>query len=142
MLLDTSVLVAGLVESHPDFERASAWLRRAAAKDVDVFISPHSLAEVYAVLTRTPFRPPVSAAAAWEAISRDILAHTTVVPLLPDDYKSVLESNARAGVIGGATYDTLIICAARKAGVDHLVTLNVKHFRRLAEDDADWVLPA
>jgi len=92
--------VAGLVASHPDFERVSAWLRRAAAKDVDVFVSPHSLAEVYSVLTRTPFRPPISAAAAWDAISQDILAHATVVALLPDDYNSVLERNARAGIAG------------------------------------------
>ena len=128
VLLDTSVLVAGLVASHPDHQRASAWLRRAAAKDVGAFVSPHSLAEVYSVLTRTPFRPPISAAAAWEALSQDILAHVTVVPLLPEDYKSVLEHNAQAGIIGGATYDTLIIQAAREATVDYLITLNVKHF--------------
>ncbi len=142
VLLDTSVLVAALVENHPDFERASAWLRKSASGQAEVCISSHSLAEVYSVLTRTPFRPPISPAAAWDAVTRAVLAHTTVVPLSPDDYKEVLDRNARLGIIGGATYDALIVHAARKADVEHLVTLNVKHFRRLAEDDADWVLPA
>lgn len=141
-LFDTSTLIAGMVESHPDHERCSAWLRQAAKHELDAFVSSHSLAEVYSVLTRTPFRPPISASAAWEAIRKNVLAHMTVVALLPEDYTSVLERDARAGIIGGATYDSLIVHAARKAGVEHLITLNEKHFKRLSEDDGDWVRPA
>ena len=49
---------------------------------------------------------------------------------------------AELGLAGGAVYDGLIAFAARKAGADLLLTLNVEHFRRfLPEGVPDIVSP-
>ena len=48
-----------------------------------------------------------------------------------DDYRAVLEHLSQTGIVGGATYDALIVYAALKATVDQLVTLNAKDFHRV-----------
>jgi predicted nucleic acid-binding protein len=54
VFFDTSVLVAASEESHPHYRRAWPALRRVAGgKDLG-FMSIHSIAELYAALTRLP----------------------------------------------------------------------------------------
>lgn len=54
-----------------------------------------------------------------------------VVSLSDKDYEAVIEHLTDLGIVGGATYDTLILHAASLAGVDQIVTLNEKDFRRV-----------
>jgi predicted nucleic acid-binding protein len=56
VFLDTSVLVASVVQKHESHARAYAVLDRVHTEKDEGFISAHSLAEMYAVLTKLP--PP------------------------------------------------------------------------------------
>ena len=58
VLLDTSTLLAAIVSSHPGHARAKAWLDLVESKKISAVVCMHSLAEVYANLTRVPFTVP------------------------------------------------------------------------------------
>jgi len=140
VLLDTSVLVAAMVEAHPRHVRAFPCLQQVKHKEVTGVVACHSLAELYSILTTLPVRPRISSAAAWRLIQENILDTFTLVPLTGDDYRAVLEHLSMAGIIGGATYDALIIHAASKAKVDQLITLNARDFRRIYPDLSEQIV--
>jgi len=73
----------------------------------------------------------VSTDVALQLIERNILNHTEVVALTADDYRNLIRHLSQAGIAGGAVYDAIIACAAAKAQVDHIITLNPKDFRRV-----------
>ena len=131
VLLDTSVLFPALRPAHPEHARCRAWLDRAKAGGVDAVVSTHTLAELYATLTRVKLPKPMPPADAVSAIRTDVLPHVTPVPLDPADYEDTLNDLAVRGIRGAAVFDGLICTAARKSGVDQLVTLNPRDFRRL-----------
>jgi len=144
ILLDTSVLVAALVRSHPEHERCLPWVRRAHVGEIDLVLAAHSLAELHAVLTTLPVRPRISPRTARQLVEENRLAPkpagvATVVALEATDYLTVVEEVARNGVAGGAVYDALIAKVADLAAVDHLVTLNGKDFRRVWPDGVERV---
>jgi predicted nucleic acid-binding protein len=140
ILFDTSVLVAAMVEAHPMHQRALPWLQRVqAGLDVGI-IATHSIAELYAVLTKLPIRPRISPAVARRLIQQNVLEICRVVSLSEDDYVAVVEHLSDTGIVGGATYDALILYAALKADVDRVVTLNETDFRRIYPDLADKVV--
>ncbi len=68
ILFDTSVLVAGIVEAHPMHERAGPWLERARAGEFEFLAASHTLAELYAVLTRLPLSPRI-----WPGVARRLI---------------------------------------------------------------------
>ena len=61
------------------------------------------------------------------------------VSLDANDYRSVISNMVSLNIIGGSIYDSLIAQAALNAGVDILLTLNIKHFSRLGENIAQIV---
>ena len=83
-LLDSSVLVAAHLPAHPDHLASSAWLRQATVGAYELIVAAHSLAEVYAVLTRLPLRPPISPKAARQFLDQNVLRKGSVVALSPD----------------------------------------------------------
>jgi predicted nucleic acid-binding protein len=140
MLLDTSVLVAAMVEVHPAHEWAPPWLQRDKRKEVTAVVASHTLAELYSILTRLPLQPQISPALAWKLIQENVLATIEVVSLLEDDYRAILEYLSQTGIVGGATYDALIVHAALKAMVDQIATLNAKDFRRIYPDLSERIV--
>jgi predicted nucleic acid-binding protein len=139
VLFDTSVLVAALVEGHAAHSRAFPWL--AGVKDgvhTGVVVS-HTLAELYAVLTRLPMPRPVAPSSARALIERDVLRQFSVVSLSRQDYVSVLDHMAAAGIAGGAIYDALLLEGAKKTGADRVLTLNESHFKRVFPELADRI---
>jgi predicted nucleic acid-binding protein len=54
VFLDTNVLVAAVMKQHVDHERSFAVLDRVHAGKDDGTVSAHSLAEMYAVMTKLP----------------------------------------------------------------------------------------
>jgi predicted nucleic acid-binding protein len=140
VLLDTSVLVAAMIEAHPAHERALSWLQRAKGKEITAVVACHTLAELYAVLTRLPLQPPISPAVAWQLIQKNVLTTLEIVSLSENDYRAVLEHLSQQGVAGGATYDALIAFAASKAKVDQLVTLNEKDFLKVYPDLVEQIV--
>ena len=95
------------------------------------YIATHSLAEVYAVLTRLPIRPRISPNLAQRLI-RENLVKFEIVPLTDEDYQMAIAQMVSLNLSGGI-YDVLIAQAAVKAKVNRLLTLNPNHFLRLGE---------
>jgi predicted nucleic acid-binding protein len=139
VLLDTSVLVAALVEAHGAHEQALPWLQRAHRQEGETLIAAHSLAELYATLTRLPLRPPIRPELAWRLIREEIVPYVTVISLSPEDYLNVLEHLSDTGIQGGTTYDALLAYTARKAGAEHLITLNSRHFKKVYPEMVDQI---
>ena len=75
VLLDTSVLVAAMIEAHPAHERALSWLQRAKGKEITAAVACHTLAELYAVLTRLPLQPPIFTGGSLAAYSEERIDH-------------------------------------------------------------------
>jgi len=73
VLLDTSILVAAMVEAHPAHEACLAWLKRVSGGIDEGFVASHSLAELYAVLTTLPVYPPISPRVANQLIQHNII---------------------------------------------------------------------
>ena len=140
ILFDTSVLVAAMAKAHPAHDRALPWLKRVTLGEDEGVVSAHSLAELYAILTSLPIRPMISASDAREMIIRNVVNVFEVVALSDADYVQVIEHLASLGIVGGVTYDALILRAAIKADVDQVVTLNEKDFRRVYPELADKIV--
>jgi predicted nucleic acid-binding protein len=120
-----------MVEAHPAHERGLAWLKRVTSGGNEGLVAAHSLAEIYAVLTTLPVHPPISPAGAQQLIAHNIVDQFEIVSLSSPDYLQVIEHLAGLGIVGGATYDALILRAAETANVDIVATFNEKDFRRV-----------
>jgi len=137
-LFDTSVLVAGILTSHPRHTACFSQLKAAQSQDIQGFISTHTLAETYSVLTRIPVQSRVKPDQAQSLIS-ELAQYLTVIPLIDDDYQTTIARMASLNLPGGGIFDALIAQAALKANVDVLFTLNPKHFTRLGTEISNLV---
>jgi predicted nucleic acid-binding protein len=136
---DTSVLVAGAVRSHEHYTRAFTVVERVASKKDRGVVSVHSLAEMYAVLTRLPLIPRIQPAEAAKIVSDNVVRHFNMQTLNAREHAASVSAAAENGVIGGAIYDVLLLAAAQKAKPDRIYTFNVAEFRRLAPDLQDLI---
>ncbi len=138
VLFDTSILVAAFEVSHPRHGVCLPWLQRVQKKEIDGYLSTHTLAELYSVLTRLPVRPSISPAIAQRLIDQNLHLFEAI-PLTADDYQQAIVCMVRLNLTGGGIFDALIAQAALKAEVDILLTLNPNHFNRLGQDLAQRV---
>jgi len=140
VLADTSVLVAAMVESHPDHERAFRWLRQARHGEIELAVCAHSLAETYSVLSTLPVRPRIGPETARRLVRDNVESVATIVELRGRDYLAVLDRMSSSGLAGGIVYDALAVRAAEKVEADRLVTLNAADFRRAWPDGVDRII--
>jgi predicted nucleic acid-binding protein len=129
---DTSVLVPAAVALHPHNASALAVLEELVNRKHRGFISAHSLTELYSVLTRTPFKPPLYPSEAWQIIEQMVLPRMELVTLAAKEYKEVVHECAVGGWAGGRIHDAVHLRCAQKASADRIYTFNVKDFRSLA----------
>lgn len=134
-VFDTSVLVAALSEAHNVHDLARLHLDEALDGQVDLAVSAHALAEVYATLTVLPVRPRITPRQAWYLIEDNLLDVAHIVTLEAEDYAAVLRRITQLGLVSGAVYDALHVVAAEKAGADELLTFNGRDFRRMPPED-------
>jgi len=129
--LDTSVLVAVFYGDHTHH-----------AASLDIFTQSsrqegccgaHSLAEVYATLTRMPGKHRISCDQAMLFIG-DIRERLSIIALNALEYADMLRSSAAAGVVGGAIYDAILASCALKSGAELIYTWNVRHFRQFGPE--------
>ncbi len=139
-LLDTSVLVAALVEPHPDHQRALPWLTKSKSKSSELVIGSHTVAEVYAVLSTLPVSPRISPGLAWRLINESILPKVSIVSLTSSEYIATVKHLSDLGLSGGAVYDALIVKAAQKSGADRIVTFNMNDFKRVWPEGAGRIV--
>lgn len=137
-MFDSSVVVAALVVSHQSHTACVHRLNQALQRDIQGFISTHSLAEIYSVITRLPLKPPISPQLAQRQLAAN-LQNFEFVPLLVEDYQAAIAQMVSLNLPGGGIFDALIAQAALKANVEQLLTLNPKHFNRLSETVASLV---
>lgn len=140
VLFDTSVLVAAMVENHERHDETLPWLQRVQEGALVGWVSAHSLAETYAVLTAMPLPIRLKSDVTWQLIDSNVLAHFDVVELALGDYRALLDAAAEQDLRGGAIYDALIASAAEKTEAEHLLTLNPDDFRRVWPAGADRVI--
>ncbi|MFB2875602.1 type II toxin-antitoxin system VapC family toxin [Floridanema aerugineum] len=138
VLFDTSVLVPALIVSHPKHSVCFSRLKAAESKQIQGFISTHSLAETYSVITRLPIQPRINPEQA-QSIIVDILQYLEVIPLFSNDYQIAIAQMATLNIPGGGIFDALIAQAALKAEVSVILTLNPNHFTRLGSAIANLV---
>ncbi|EFL51637.1 PilT protein domain protein [Solidesulfovibrio fructosivorans JJ]] len=140
-LFDTSVLVAALVQSHPQHQRAFAWYLKCRRGELEMLVAAHGLAETYASLTVYPARPRISPRSAAMLLQASVLGVCSVITLDCRDYVAAMESVARIGRGGGSIYDALHVVAARKGGAELVLSFNRKHFEPLVGSDQQFVEP-
>lgn len=132
VFLDTNVLVSAVVKQHVFHERSFLVLERVQDETDQGFISAHSLAEMYSVLTNLP--PPYrhTPEQAFLSIEENVLKHFKIVALAGSDYGALLREAVGFQIQGGRIYDAVLLNAARKADVHRIFTLNLKHFQSIA----------
>lgn len=128
--LDSSVLVAALVEDEAAHEASLALLRRR-----DNVVWAHALLEVFATLTGGRLGIRVAPAIAVRLIEESLQPRLRFIELGASDISSALRSCESAGVRAGAVFDFLHLAAARRAAATRLYTLNARHFLPLAAHD-------
>ena len=132
VFFDTNVLVAASEQAHP--HHAQAWpalLRVTAGKDQG-FISVHSIAEMYAALTRLPVQPRIHPAEAARIVTDNILPHFETVSVGKKDYTESVKLVGDGGWGGAKIYDALLIGCAVRSGADRIYTFNLVDFRQIA----------
>ena len=132
VFFDTTVLVAASEQSHPHYAQARPALLRVAAGQDKGFIGLHSIAEVYAALTRLPVQPRIHPVEAARIVTDNILSHFEVISLGKKDYLEALNTMASGGWIGAKIYDALLLRAAARCAVERIYTFNLGDFKQLA----------
>lgn len=135
------MLVAALVAAHPAHPRAAQRLGALLEERSALLLCAHSLAELFAVLTRLPTVPRIGPDLARRLIVENIeLMSIKVVALDAADYVAAIHRMSEIGAAGGAIYDMLVIQAARKTKANGLLTLNESDFSRLCRNETIAVL--
>jgi predicted nucleic acid-binding protein len=132
IFFDTTVLVAASEQSHPHYAQARPALRRVAAGQDKGFMGQHSIADVFAALTRLPVQPRIHPAEAACIVTENILPLFEVVPLGKGDYLEALNTMASVGWVGAKIYDALLLRCAARCAVKRIYTFNLGDFRQLA----------
>jgi predicted nucleic acid-binding protein len=127
------VLVPVFLGDHPHHD-VSAGLFLKSDKRHDC-CSAHSLAEVYATITRLPGRHRISGEQAMLFL-QEIRERLTVISLTDREYFEAIEAASSRGVVGGAIYDALIARCALKGTADSLYTWNTGDFIRMGDEVA------
>lgn len=131
IFFDTSVLVAAFVNAHPKHANCLPWLQKVKKKEIEGIISVHSLIEIYSILTKLPLSPRINPALALNLIKENILEDFELVTYGKKDYINLLDELSHGNIAGGASYDGLILSAAKKVTADKILTLNINDFIRV-----------
>jgi predicted nucleic acid-binding protein len=127
--LDTSVLLAGLIDFGPQSAPAQSLLHAVAEKRVSGAATAWQCClEFYSVSTRLPPEFRLDPADAAILLEEEVFARMAVHDLPAPDRLPALRAAARDRIGGGRVYDAHIAEIARAAGADVVVTDNRRHF--------------
>lgn len=129
VFLDTSVLLAGLIDFGPQSGPAQTLMSAVAEHKVDRPATAwHCCLEFFSVATRLPPEFRVSPDDAVRLLREEVFARVTVHDLPAGDRLAMLQAAAHDRIGGGRIYDTHIADVARAAGAAVIVTDNRRHF--------------
>lgn len=131
---DTSVLIPVFLEDHEHHQRS--WSAFVDTDKRSNYCAAHSLAEVYATMTRLPGRHRLSGEQVLLFLD-NIREHLTLIALTSEEYQSAIREAVAAGVVGGTIYDALIARCALKAKADTVYTWNRRHFEQFGSKIAE-----
>ena len=127
LLLDTSVVIASIDGDEPHHAACDRLLAAGGHR-----LYAHALVETFSILTGSRQGRRLRPALAVELIETSVLPFVDLVHLTGKETMAAIADTERRGVRGGAVYDWLHLAAARKAGVEALLTLDVRDFQALA----------
>ena len=129
LFLDTSVLVAGLIDFGPQSAPSQALLHAVAERTVaSAGTAWHCCLEFYSVATRVQPEFRLSPADAAQLLREEVFERMVVHDLPAGDRATLLKSAVQDGTAGGRIYDVHIAEVARAAGAEVIVTDNRRHF--------------
>jgi predicted nucleic acid-binding protein len=129
VFLDTSVLLAGLVDFGPQSAPAQSVLHAVAEKTApSAGTAWHCCLEFFSVATRLPPEFRLTPADAVHLLQEEVFGRMSVHDLPPGERVAMLRALAQEGTAGGRVYDALIAEVARTAGARVVVTDNRRHF--------------
>jgi predicted nucleic acid-binding protein len=129
VFLDTSVLLAGLVDFGPQSGPAQSVMHAVAEKVVPPPATAwHCCLEFFSVATRLPAEYRLGPADAAQLLQEEIFGRMTVHDLPAGDRLMFLRTASQDLTAGGRIYDAHIAEVARAAGAKVVVTDNRRHF--------------
>lgn len=100
--------LAALIDSHPHHVAARPWVDAVLQRQHIGVVAAHSLAEIYAYLTREKLEHRISSKRAARLIEHNILAACEVVTLTSDEYAEVITAISGMGLVGAIVYDMAV----------------------------------
>jgi predicted nucleic acid-binding protein len=129
VFLDTSVILAGLIDFGPQSAPAQSLMHAVAEKRVPAPATAwHCCLEFFSVATRLPPEFRISPADAVTLLEEEVFARMAIHDLPAADRLPMLRGAARDAIAGGRIYDSHIADVARAAGARVVVTDNRRHF--------------
>jgi predicted nucleic acid-binding protein len=129
VFLDTSVLVAGLIDFGPQSAPAHSILHAVAERTLSPAATAwHCCLEFFSVTTRLPAEFRLAPVDAVRLVEEEIFARMNVHDLPAADRVQLLRAAAHDAIAGGRIYDAHIADVARAARADVIVTDNRRHF--------------
>jgi len=129
VFLDTSVLLAGMVDFGPQSAPAQSILHAVAERKIEPPATAwHCCLEFYSVATRLPPEFRLTPDDAWVLLRDEVFSRLSVRDLPADERAALFSASARDRIAGGRIYDAHIAEVARSAGAQVIVTDNRRHF--------------
>ncbi len=131
LFIDTSVLLAGMIELEPPNPAAHAIMQAVADGRARPATAFHCCLEFFSVATRLPAEFRLSPADARQLVEDEILARFDVRDLPRSDRRALFATAVSDHVAGGRIYDLHIAEVARATGASAVLTQNRRHFTGL-----------
>ena len=129
VFLDTSVLLAGLIDFGPQSAPAQSVMHAVAEQRLqNAATAWHCCLELFSVATRLPPEFRLTPADACLLLEQEVFARFAVHDLPSAVRVPMLQAAARDAIAGGRIYDTHIAETARAAGATVIITDNRRHF--------------
>ena len=143
VFLDTSVLLAGLIDFGPQSAPAQSLLDAVTEGRVRAPATAwHCCLEVYSVATRLPPEYRLSPTDAVTLLEQEVFARMAVHELPAADRLAMLRAAAHDAIAGGRVYDAHIAEVARAVRASVIVTDNRRHFVSALRYDVRVETPA
>ncbi|HUF48577.1 MAG TPA: PIN domain-containing protein [Vicinamibacterales bacterium] len=129
VFLDTSILLAGLIDFGPPSGAAQSILHAVAGRTVtSAGTAWHCCLEFYSVSTRLPAEYRLTPADAARLVCEEVFERLEVFDLPAGARRELIDTAVEDALVGGRIHDAHIAAIARSSGAQVIVTDNRKHF--------------
>ena len=143
VFLDTSVLLAGLIDFGPQSAPAQSVMHAIAEERIaKPGTAWHCCLEFFSVATRLPPEFRLTPGDAVQLLSEEVFSRLNIHDLPAASRVAMLRAAAHDGITGGRVYDAHIAEVARGAGASVIVTDNRRHFLSALRYDMRVETPA